>query len=160
MPAAPFKHIWVLIMIHSGWGRDNSIVAFKHEIASSIVTCHNPIIYMERVNLIVTGLFLPQYPGYLLNKTCFQIKKKSWTLNKILSQNVPPLLHVYWKSAFWNKIILWSHFRACVHGGGGPQIGEVTCLGSPHLSCKRDRIKMRDYMDRRVTPPKRVTSPT
>ena len=32
--------------------------------------------------------------------------------------------------------------------------------GSPNLSCKRDQIKMRDYMDRRVTPPKRVTSPT
>ena len=52
------------------------------------------------------------------------------------------------------------YFRACLHGGGGPQIGEVTCGGSPHLSCKRDHIKMRDYMDRRVTPPKRVTSPT
>ena len=37
----------------------------------------------------------------------------------------------------------------------------ATCLcGSPHLSCKRDHIKMRDYMDRRVTPAKRVTSPT
>ena len=43
---------------------------------------------------------------------------------------------------------------------GDPQIGEVTGGGSPHLSCKRDRIKMRDYMDRRVTPPKWVTSPT
>ena len=32
--------------------------------------------------------------------------------------------------------------------------------GSPHLSRKRDQIKMRDYMDRRITPPKRVTSPT
>ena len=32
--------------------------------------------------------------------------------------------------------------------------------GLPRLSCKRDHIKMRDYMDRRVTPPKRVTSPT
>ena len=32
--------------------------------------------------------------------------------------------------------------------------------GSPYLSSKRDQIKMRDYMDRRVTPPKRVTSPT
>ena len=50
--------------------------------------------------------------------------------------------------------------RACLHGGGGPQIGEVTGGGSPHLSCKRDQIKMRDYMDRRVTPSKRVTSPT
>ena len=35
-------------------------------------------------------------------------------------------------------------FRACLHGGGGPQIGEVTCGGSPHLSCERDQIKMRD----------------
>ena len=50
--------------------------------------------------------------------------------------------------------------RACLHGGGGPQIGEVTFGGSPHLSCKRDHIKMRHYMDRRVTQPKPVTSPT
>ena len=39
-------------------------------------------------------------------------------------------------------------------------MGEVTCGGSPHLSCKPDQIKMRHYMDRRVNPPKRVTSPT
>ena len=53
------------------------------------------------------------------------------------------------------------HFlRACLHEGGGPQVGDVTCGGSPHLTCKRDHIKMRDYMDRRVTLPKRVTSPT
>ena len=50
--------------------------------------------------------------------------------------------------------------RACLHGGGGPQVGEVTRGGLPHLSCKRDQIKMRDYMGRQVTPPKRVTSPT
>ena len=43
--------------------------------------------------------------------------------------------------------------RACLHGGGGPQTGEVTCGGSPHLSCKQNQVKMRDYMDRRVTPP-------
>ena len=59
-----------------------------------------------------------------------------------------------------------------LHGGGRPQVGEVTRLGgvphlsiwslkwSPYLSCKRDQIKMRDCTDRRVTPPKRVTSPT
>ena len=39
-------------------------------------------------------------------------------------------------------------------------MGKVTCGGSPHLSCKPDQIKMRHYMYRRVTPPKRVTSPT
>ena len=43
--------------------------------------------------------------------------------------------------------------RACLHGGGG---------WSPYLSCKPDQmtVKMRDYMERQVTPPKQVTSPT
>ena len=34
-----------------------------------------------------------------------------------------------------------STLRACLHGGGGLQVGGVTCGGSPHLSCKRDLIK-------------------
>ena len=49
--------------------------------------------------------------------------------------------------------------RACLHEGGGLHVGEVTCGKLPYLTCKRDHIKMRVYMDRRVTPPKRVTSP-
>ena len=60
------------------------------------------------------------------------------------------------------KIVFWiqkSGFRACLHEGGGPQVGEVTWGGLPHLTCKRDDIKMTDYMDRRVTPLKQVTSP-
>ena len=32
--------------------------------------------------------------------------------------------------------------------------------GYPVWQCRRDQIKMRDHMDRRVTPPKRVPSPT
>ena len=48
-------------------------------------------------------------------------------------------------------------FRVCLHGGGRPQIGEVTCGGSPHLSCKRDQIKMRDYVDRWVTHQSRLS---
>ena len=40
--------------------------------------------------------------------------------------------------------------RACLQGGGGPHIGEVTCGGAPQLSCKCDQTKMRDYMDRWV----------
>ena len=62
--------------------------------------------------------------------------------------------------------------NARLHGGRGPQVGEVPRLGgvtrlsieffiwSPHLSFKRNQIKMTDYMDWRVAPPKRVTSPT
>ena len=55
---------------------------------------------------------------------------------------------------------LYPLLRVCLHEGGGPQVGEVTCGGLPQPTCKRDHIKMRDCMDRRVTPPKRVTSPT
>ena len=56
--------------------------------------------------------------------------------------------------------VLHASLKACLHGGGGPQIGEVICGGSPHLSCKRDQIKMRNYMNGQVTSPKRVTSPS
>ena len=45
------------------------------------------------------------------------------------------------------------NLRACLHEGGGPQVGEVACGGLPHLTSKRDHIKMRDHMDRRVTSP-------
>ena len=38
--------------------------------------------------------------------------------------------------------------------------GKLKYGGAPHLSCKHDQIKMGDYMDKRVTPPKRVTSCT
>ena len=42
----------------------------------------------------------------------------------------------------------------------GAHVGEVTRGRSLHLTCKRDQIKIRDYMDRQVTSPKRVTTPT
>ena len=47
---------------------------------------------------------------------------------------------------------IFSHLGPVYMEMRGPQIGEVTCGGSPHLSCKRDQINMRDYMDGRVTP--------
>ena len=56
-------------------------------------------------------------------------------------------------------VVILYLIRACLHVGGGRQVGEVTCGGLPHLTCKQDHIKMRDYMDRRVAPPKRFTSP-
>ena len=80
----------------------------------------------------------------------------SWQISvKETSHNGKPII------AKPGATVLYSvSFRACLHGGGGPQVGEVTCGGSPHLSCNRDKIKMRDYIDRWVTPPKQVTSPT
>ena len=58
------------------------------------------------------------------------------------------------------KSCCFANIRVSLHEGGGPQVGEVTCGRLPHLTCKHDHIKMSDYMGRRVTPPKRVTSPT
>ena len=71
-------------------------------------------------------------------------------------------IHSY-TSSVGEKMLNWLpkyHLGPVYMELGGPQIGEVTCGGSTHLSCKRDYIKMRDYMDRRVTPPKEATSPT
>ena len=59
-----------------------------------------------------------------------------------------------------NTLFLHNVFRVCLHWGGGPRIGEVKCGGSTHLLCNCDQIEMRDYMDKRDTPPKRVNSPT
>ena len=63
------------------------------------------------------------------------------------------------KSAFFesSRNLFGSSFgpdfqRACLLGGGGLQVGEVTCGGSPHLSCKRDQIKMRDNIQTGVLP--------
>ena len=36
---------------------------------------------------------------------------------------------------------LGTTLRACLHEGGGPQVGEVTCGKLPHLTCKRDHVK-------------------
>ena len=44
-------------------------------------------------------------------------------------------------------------FRACLHEGGGTRHMLSHLPGVPHLTCKRNYIKMRDYMDRRVTSP-------
>ena len=46
-----------------------------------------------------------------------------------------------------------QQIKACLHGDGAPQIGEVTGGGSPHLQSKCDQNKTREYMDRRVTSP-------
>ena len=83
---------------------------------------------------------------------------KNWKLNK-KGNGLFPLSELRCIGFFSLKTMFYK-LRACLHGGGGPQIGEVTCGGSPHLSCKRDQIKMKDYMDSQVTSRKRVTSPT
>ena len=46
------------------------------------------------------------------------------------------------QSSLREMIKEWLNLRACFRGGGGPQVGEVTCGRSPHLSCKRDQINI------------------
>ena len=68
------------------------------------------------------------------------------------------LEHVIWYGNIFFHFCTWHDvniFRACLFEGGVPQVGKVTRSGLPHLTCKRDQVKMRDYMD---TPPNWVTS--
>ena len=51
------------------------------------------------------------------------------------------------------KISLGPVYMEVGDPGGTLRVGEVKYGGSPHLSCKRDQIKMRDYIDKRVTSP-------
>ena len=71
----------------------------------------------------------------------------------LMAKNVNVLCWALFQDALLELSTCGKWLRACLHGGGGPQIGEVTFGGSPYLSCNRDRIKMRYYMDRRVTSP-------
>ena len=70
-----------------------------------------------------------------------------------MAKNVNVLCWALFQDALLELSTCGKWLRACLHGGGGPQIDVVTCGGSPHLSCNRNRIKMRYYMDRRVTSP-------
>ena len=99
--------------------------------------------------------------------SCSSLKNHTQFQAKMGSNTIPSKVTLAYNYGLYKgkpsgclSYIMIQTLRACLHGGGGPQIGEVTCGGSPHLSCKLDYIKMRDHMDRQVTPPKRVTSPT
>ena len=79
----------------------------------------------------------------------------------LMAKNVNILCWALFQDALLELSTCGKWLRACLQGGGGPQIGVVTCDGSPNLSdVTRDRIKMRYYIDRRVTPPRRFTYPT
>ena len=65
----------------------------------------------------------------------------------------PSLQNAYTFSDLASAEIMLPSLSDCLHVGGGPPIGEVTCGGPPHPSCTRHQIKMRYYMDRRVTSP-------
>ena len=67
---------------------------------------------------------------------------------KLLDHNNKELKHATRKATPTRMVKKPKGFGACLHEGGGPQVGKVTRGGSPRLSCKRDQIKMRDYMDR------------
>ena len=99
-----------------------------------------------------------------IRKGWWDNRAKDWRWSRwnfFLSPQSKPYHHLLAGIRYQNSISTagWR-LTACLHGGGGPQKSEVTCGGSPHLSCKRHQIKMRDYVDRRVTPPKWITSPT
>ena len=101
-------------------------------------------------------LLYPHFLGFMSFVWRFLPVTSFW---KILAFPVTGIYSLLGKRDF-TILFFDTNFRAFLHWLGGPQVGEVKCGRSPHLSCKRDQIKMRDDIDRRVTPPKQVTSPT
>ena len=65
---------------------------------------------------------------------------------------IPAKVEKYQK--FKSRSLSLYPLRACLHGGGGPQVGEVTCLYTVHhMFTSSDQSKMRDYIERLVKPP-------
>ena len=113
---------------------------------------HCPLTLNSRSSFAI--FMAPENPSFIIlicahNFPCTFLLLKKWNP----SASFHYIFHL-------TRVFCFTLKGACLHGGEGPQIGEITCGGSPNLSCTRDQIKMRDYMDRRVTPPKQVTSPT
>ena len=71
--------------------------------------------------------------------------KREFSLVKYQNLDLATHLRSYVPLSFTAEFLTFSRhlyglwLRACLHRGGGPQIGEVTGGGSPHLSCKRDQ---------------------
>ena len=77
-----------------------------------------------------------------------------------------------YRESLLSELLWYGQFRMlkipkCEHSKLSPRLTGLlyladwtTHLGrSPCLSCKHDQDKIRNYMDRRVTPPRRITSP-
>ena len=70
-------------------------------------------------------------------------KKHLYTASNLFLSFSAPRIGVSLRVAFRDSSKWRACFRrvkACLHGGGGPQIGKLTWGGSPHLSCKRDQL--------------------
>ena len=74
------------------------------------------------------------------------------------------LLHLLQPSVLWLSIVTFmtqSHRKSEFCANLMYHESDRRLEGSLHLSCKRDQIKIRDYMDRQVTPSKwAITTPT
>ena len=108
--------------------------------------CSFPFIICSRCNIPVLWLFTVTFDEFgALWRAC-KCNMNSTPARRV--SGYPTLSRLHGK--------MWSRLT------GLPYLADrATRLGGlPHLSCKHDQIKMRDYMERRVTPPRRVTSPT
>ena len=104
-----------------------------------------------------TRLPVPNLPFCHWSSQLFDLRAPSSTDVPVLLLNQPTIAFRVGTESY--TVLRERSLRACLHEGGGPQTGEVTCGRSPHLLCKCDQIKRRDYIDRRVTSPRQVTWP-
>ena len=104
------------------------------------------------------AILQPHYPGVHF------LKNIEWSLSmagkpRVLAINA--LLHsLAALTATYNAVAFYCYFYDASHRQS-EFCANLMYQGSLHLSCKRDQIKIRDYMDRQVTPSKwAITTPT
>ena len=111
------------------------------------------------------AILQPHYPGVHF------LKNIEWSLSMAANHVFQRLMHFYTHllhllqpSVLWLSIVTFmmqSHRQSEFCANLMYHESDRRLEGSLHLSCKRDQIKIRDYMDRRVTPTKwAITIPT
>ena len=72
-----------------------------------------------------------------LASECFVVIDQATTRTQL---KIKEAVHIHWEKPSLNQQLFHVNLRACLHGGGGPQVGEVTRLAVvekwPAFTCK------------------------
>ena len=106
-----------------------------HLQCDAYITCINKDTYTKYLDILSLCLFSP---GILLSSCCYRFCFSSLVQRLVLSA-VFKVSYFPFFNCCGGLLCYWK-LRACLHGGGGPQVGEVTRLAVvekwPAFTCK------------------------
>ena len=141
-------------------------VAVEADVLSSLIVFHNW--FCKRATAVAD--FLGSSRKYILSLISHVSCWRRTETFLYFSLSISTL--ILWAIDFWRRcftlVYSFCHWFCAQVTWTGPRLTGLPYLvdratrlgGLPHLSCKHDQIKTRDYMERWVIPPRRVTSPT